>query len=110
MQNSICSGNCSINTETECNYEKSEEETNIIKREAQFEVVPHKNKSKKPRKRLNVKFQVRGKFVNGTLTNETMNATVFTFKKGYNVNVNFHKPKFLCPLGFVPRKNRCGGF
>lgn len=108
MQSTICSGDCVINTETECDSEMIEEETNIIKREAQYEVVPHRNKSKKSRKKINLKYQVRGKLVNLNNETQTIDPNVFPTKYGSKLKVHNQRIKFLCPVGFVPRKNRCG--
>lgn len=97
--------NCTVDIKAECDREQKEEEFNKIlrKRQADYEVVPHRNKNKK-RKKVNVKFQVRGKFLNGT---KTVNEEI-TLQHGNNASVKYGKVKFLCPDGFVPRKNRCG--
>ncbi|CAH1159654.1 unnamed protein product [Phaedon cochleariae] len=100
----ICIGNCTLETETECEVEKEEEESNKImsKREIVFEEVPHRNRTKKHRRKFNVKFQVKGKYLN-----ETSNITHSVLPSGYNVSIHYKELKFICPSGFIPRKNRC---
>lgn len=100
-----CEDNCTVNTDTTCLEEEIDEETtNIIKRDTTFEEVPHKNTSRRraKKKKINVKFQVKGKYVNHT--EETQNVNL----GAHNISIHYYKPRFICPSGFVPRKNRCG--
>lgn len=89
----------------ECDLEAKEEELNKImrKRHTDYEEIPHKNRNKK-RKKFNVKFQVRGKYING----KSIASGGMMLPSGYNASIQFNKKAFICPVGFVPRKNRCG--
>ncbi|XP_015834822.1 sushi, von Willebrand factor type A, EGF and pentraxin domain-containing protein 1 isoform X1 [Tribolium castaneum] len=98
LQETSCEENCTVNTDTTCVDDPEEEKTNIIKRETTDE-VPHRRRGKK--KRINVKFQVKGKNVNHT--QETQNINLGS----HNISIHYNKPKFFCPPGFVPRKGRC---
>lgn len=82
-----------------------EEETNKIlrKRQSDFEAIPHKNRNKK-RKKLNIKFQVRGKYINDT----SVLPAGIVLPNGLSGSIRYDKSVFICPVGFVPRKNRCG--
>lgn len=101
---------CSIITDvSECTIEKEEEKSNKIftKRDIRnYQAVPHKNKNKKLKGKLNIKFQVRGKFLNST---STINQNTM-LSSSYNITLKRRDKKFLCPRGFVPRKNRCGKY
>ncbi|XP_060530297.1 sushi, von Willebrand factor type A, EGF and pentraxin domain-containing protein 1-like isoform X2 [Cylas formicarius] len=104
LSNEICSeGPCSVNLSTECDRESIEESSNriVIKRQV-FQEVPHRNKEKRNKKRLNVKFQVRGKYVDGAKTPSTKLRL-----HNANATLKYGGIKFVCPAGFIPRKNRC---
>lgn len=105
INDEICTSNCTINAKSECELEAKEENLNKIlrKRQSDFEAIPHKNRNKK-RKKFNVKFQVRGKYINNT----SLLPKGFILPNGYNASIRYDKIKFICPSGFVPRKNRCG--
>ncbi|CAH0560178.1 unnamed protein product [Brassicogethes aeneus] len=101
LSNNLCEKDCDIDLKYNCEdeQEKREEQSNIIKRDVKnFEYVPHRNRY---RKKLNVKFQVRGKYI------YEKNDTQITLANGQNGVLKLDKTEFLCPLGFVPRKNRC---
>ncbi|KAJ8940402.1 hypothetical protein NQ318_009331 [Aromia moschata] len=106
LGNEICVGNCTTNTELQCEFERKEEVSNKIlrKRDTSFQEVPHRNKHKKQRRKINIKFQVRGKQLTSTKSNSI---GVLKLKPGYNATINYDKLKCMCPIGFAPRKNRC---
>lgn len=105
ISNEMCTENCTINMNWECDFEAKEEEQNRImrKRNAEYEEIPHRNRNKK-RKKLNVKFQVRGKYIN----DKSVMSGGMTLPSGFNASIQFNRKAFICPVGFVPRKNRCG--
>lgn len=87
------------------NCKEEENDTNKItrKKRTNFEGIPHRNRNKK-RKKLNLTFQVRGKYIRKTSVESGKNI----LSSGYNVSIKFDKQTFICPSGFIPRKNRCG--
>ncbi|CAG9762396.1 unnamed protein product [Ceutorhynchus assimilis] len=106
ISNTICtSKDCNIDITSECEAEKSEEDTNKISRRKRqsgatiLEEVPHKNLRHKKKKKMNLKFQVRGKYSNESI--DQFNVA------SLNGTVKMKKVKFVCPKGFIPRKNRC---
>lgn len=104
IKETTCGDDCEVKTNTTCEEdEETEERTNIIKRKADFEEVTHRNNNIRRRNnKINVKFQVRGKYVNHTHLAD--NITL-----GNNqLYIRYQQPTFICPIGFVPRKNRCG--
>lgn len=88
--------------------ERKQELSNRIvrRRDIAFQEVPHrkKNKNKKHKNKFNVKFQIRGKYLNETL-NGIKNIRL---PNEYNVTFRYNKMKYICPLGYIRRKNRCG--
>ncbi|KAH1026828.1 hypothetical protein HUJ05_000441 [Dendroctonus ponderosae] len=113
ISNNICTGLCEIDLKSECEVEKSEEESNKLlsrrrrrdsagKKSQSLQGVPHKNSRARQRKRnrLNVKFQVRGRYLNESKGPDLRLET-------HNSSVKLKNAKFVCPEGFIPRKNRC---
>lgn len=83
--------------------QKIEEETNRIQRDLSgFEEMPHRNKTKRYKSKVNVKFQVKGKYLRQD------NDTLMEVNRSRHYSIKINKTKFVCPSGFVPRKNRCG--
>nr|XP_023016002.1 sushi, von Willebrand factor type A, EGF and pentraxin domain-containing protein 1-like [Leptinotarsa decemlineata] len=105
INSEVCTGECKIETKSECETEQQEEESNKIlkKRAVNYEELPHRNRTRKHRRKLNVKFQVRGKYVKPTLGG----VKFLRLRKGYNASIRYDAVRFICPPGFVPRKNRC---
>lgn len=105
INNNVCNESCTTDWRTKCKPEDDEEKNNEIMRfrRNDFEQIPHRNRNKK-RKKLNLKFQVRGKYINGTANG--FERTIVS--SGYNVSIRLDKKMFVCPPGFIPRKNRCG--
>lgn len=114
ISNNICTGLCEIDLESECEVEKSEEESNKLltrrrrrnsagKNTPSLQAVPHKNSKSRQRKqnRLNVKFKVRGRYLNESKVPELK-------LESHSSSVKLKNAKFTCPVGFIPRKNRCG--
>ncbi|XP_044748344.1 sushi, von Willebrand factor type A, EGF and pentraxin domain-containing protein 1-like isoform X2 [Coccinella septempunctata] len=108
LTNEICKDNCSITTNSQCLNEtvfseSEEEETNIIKREIQSK-GHHRNRSNNKertrKKKLRINIQIKSQYDNN-------NTVIFTDLNIRNNTIHFKKPQFLCPLGYIPRKNRC---
>ncbi|XP_066147032.1 sushi, von Willebrand factor type A, EGF and pentraxin domain-containing protein 1-like [Euwallacea fornicatus] len=104
--NSICTdGLCEVDIKSECEVEKSEEDTNkLLTRKRRYameptEAIPHKNmrKDRRRKNKLNVKFHIRGKNLNQP-------GTGVKFQNG---TLKLQDFQFSCPNGFIPRKNRC---
>ncbi|XP_076273096.1 sushi, von Willebrand factor type A, EGF and pentraxin domain-containing protein 1-like isoform X1 [Rhynchophorus ferrugineus] len=114
LENNICTGNCTTNLRSQCQVEEDEETTNQISstkrrrrtatRELKQKVgeasLKTGQKRRKNRKRLNIKFQVRGKVKDSAqLTNVTLAGMV----SGKIVL----KTTLVCSDGFISRRNRC---
>nr|CAH7753365.1 unnamed protein product [Callosobruchus chinensis] len=97
--NGYCAGGCDINTSLPDCYDESP--SIVFKRSINYQPVPHRNKKQKGK--VNVKFQVRGRYVN---ENGISNFTL-RLPGGYNATIRHFEKKFICPKGFAPRKNRC---
>ncbi|CAH1985833.1 unnamed protein product [Acanthoscelides obtectus] len=96
--NGYCAGGCEIDSL----YPNCDEEaiiSKVSKRSTSYQPVPHRNKKQKGK--LNVKFQVRGRYFN-----DKRNLSL-TLPEGYNATIRHFEKKFICPKGFAPRKSRC---
>ncbi|ENN79605.1 hypothetical protein YQE_03956, partial [Dendroctonus ponderosae] len=111
ISNNICTGLCEIDLKSECEVEKSNKllsrrrrRDSTGKKLQSLQRVPHKNSRARQRKRnrLNVKFQVRGRYLNESKRPDLRLET-------HNSSVKLKNAKFVCPEGFIPRKNRCEG-
>ncbi|XP_030767169.1 sushi, von Willebrand factor type A, EGF and pentraxin domain-containing protein 1-like [Sitophilus oryzae] len=116
FENEICTGNCKTNLTSDCLDEQLEEETNAIVKKRRRSIPPeetkgnmnstnevlHKNirMNRRNKKRLNVKFQLRGKL---KISTKQINVT----SSHINGTITVRKTIFTCPVGFIPRKNRC---
>uniref|UniRef100_A0AAR5P549 Sushi, von Willebrand factor type A, EGF and pentraxin domain-containing protein 1 n=2 Tax=Dendroctonus ponderosae TaxID=77166 RepID=A0AAR5P549_DENPD len=109
ISNNICTGLCEIDLKSECEVEKSNKllsrrrrRDSTGKKLQSLQRVPHKNSRARQRKRnrLNVKFQVRGRYLNESKRPDLRLET-------HNSSVKLKNAKFVCPEGFIPRKNRC---
>lgn len=116
FKSSCADSSCELNTNTYCEEEeesKEEEKSNIIKRETH--PLRHEKRKHKKKKRVNVKFHLKTENdVQAMLNNSVIQSNLLNHLKGINhingknISVDFYKPKFTCPLGFVLKKNRCG--
>lgn len=104
INNDICIENCTIDSHSEC--EMDERIFNTITRNQRtiFEEVPHKNENKRHRNKINMKFEVRGKDLND-INSESRRIRLHN---GYNITIHYNKKRYICPMGFVRRKNICG--
>ncbi|XP_050300407.1 sushi, von Willebrand factor type A, EGF and pentraxin domain-containing protein 1-like [Anthonomus grandis grandis] len=104
LENLMCYGDCLIDLQSECKLEEAEEDTNELastkRRKKREEEVVSKRIHKKRKNRLSMKFQVKGKYINETNLKEVN-------VPGLNGTMRLEKAKFICPNGFIPRKNRC---
>ncbi|KAL3266100.1 hypothetical protein HHI36_010286 [Cryptolaemus montrouzieri] len=103
LSKEVCTENCSVSTKSECigqtQKELEEEETNIIKRDTSKVKSTQKSKSKKRRKKLKVNIIMKGKYSNTT--------QIFSEITHGNSSIYFGKPQFVCPVGYIPRRNKC---
>ncbi|XP_045479696.1 sushi, von Willebrand factor type A, EGF and pentraxin domain-containing protein 1-like [Harmonia axyridis] len=97
----LCKTNCTVTTNSQCLegiFSESEEEiTNIIKREINQKNRSNRGRSKKKKLRINI--HIKSQYNNNTLVLTDLNVK--------NSTIHFSKPQFLCPPGYIPRKNRC---
>lgn len=117
LQETCTSGiSCNLNATALCEDEDDseyEERTNIIKREA----PSNKIKSNK-KKNINVEFEICAKVTNDKNQQINMkpleNIQKIPFLEGNNkvtvVNIQLKQSSIVCPIGFVPRKMRCGTY
>ncbi|XP_018576720.1 uncharacterized protein LOC108915230 [Anoplophora glabripennis] len=107
VNNEICIENCTIDIESECELETDEEVFNIIIRRRRniFEEVRTRtrNKNKKHKNKIYMKFQIRGKYLNETHSEYQD----IRLRNGYNITIRYNKRRYICPVGFVRRKNKC---
>lgn len=104
MRNDLCQDNCSIITDSHCSDEYStrdskEEKFNLVKREIHQNRTGNRFKKKK----IKIHIQIKSQYTN---TNENFSSEFIV----RNNTIHFEKPYFICPLGYIPRKNRCGMF